>query len=136
MPRVGVVRESNGGREMSEMYWITRLDGVRDILVIFAAISLIILTVSFVSAVIGIAEKDRFFRRSGKSLAICGLIIAGIANLGLAFIPTTKEALLIYGVGGGIDYIKSDTIAQQLPHKFVEACDAYLDEILKEDGNE
>lgn len=118
---------------MSEMYWITRLDGFRDLLVIFGVISLIILTISFVSVVIGIAEKDRFFRRRGKSMAICGLIIAGIANLGLALTPTTKEALLIYGVGGGIDYIKSDTTAQQLPHKFIEACDAYLDEILKED---
>lgn len=121
---------------MSEMYWITRLDGLRDLLVILAVISLIIMIVSFVSAVIGIAEKDRFFRRRGKQAAICGLIMLVIGKLGLAFIPTTKEALLIYGVGGGIDYIKSDTTAQQLPHKFVEACDAYLDEILKEDGNE
>ena len=49
------------------------------------------------------------------------------------FIPTTNEALLIYGVGGTIDYIKSNDTAKQLPDKCVKALDKYLDNINKEE---
>lgn len=49
------------------------------------------------------------------------------------FIPTTNEALLIYGVGGTIDYIKSNDTAKQLPDKCVKALDKYLDNLTKEE---
>lgn len=49
------------------------------------------------------------------------------------FIPTTNEALLIYGVGGMIDYIKSNDTAKQLPDKCVKALDKYLDNLTKEE---
>ena len=39
------------------------------------------------------------------------------------FIPTTNQALLIYGVGGTIDYIKSNDTAKQLPDKCIKALD-------------
>jgi hypothetical protein len=35
--------------------------------------------------------------------------------------------LLIYGVGGTVDYIKSNDTAKQLPDKVVNALDKYLD---------
>ena len=50
------------------------------------------------------------------------------------FIPTTNEALLIYGVGGTIDYIKSNDTAKQLPDKCVKALDKYLDNLTKEEN--
>lgn len=49
------------------------------------------------------------------------------------FVPTTNEALLIYGVGGMIDYIKSNDTAKQLPNKCVKALDKYLDNLTKEE---
>lgn len=48
--------------------------------------------------------------------------------LGAIFVPTTSDALLIYGVGGTIDYIKSNKTAQKLPDKCIKALDKYLDE--------
>lgn len=50
------------------------------------------------------------------------------------FIPTTNEALLIYGVGGTIDYIKSNDTSKQLPDKCVKALDKYLDNLIKEEN--
>ena len=50
------------------------------------------------------------------------------------FIPTTNEALLIYGVGGTIDYIKSNDTAKQIPDKCVKALDKYLDNLTKEEN--
>ena len=58
-------------------------------------------------------------------------IIVGLINF---FIPTTNEALLIYGVGGTIDYIKSNDTSKQLPDKRVKALDKYLDNLTKEEN--
>ena len=57
-------------------------------------------------------------------------IIAGLINF---FIPTTNEALMIYGIGGTIDYVKSNETAKQLPDKYIKALDKYLDNINKEE---
>ena len=51
------------------------------------------------------------------------------------FIPTTNQALLIYGVGGTIDYIKSNDTSKQLPDKCVKALDKYLDNLTKEENH-
>jgi hypothetical protein len=40
---------------------------------------------------------------------------------------------MIYGVGGTIDYIKSNDKAKKLPDKCIEALDKYLDNINKEE---
>ena len=58
-------------------------------------------------------------------------IIACLMNF---FIPTTNEALMIYGVGGTIDYVKSNETAKQLPDKCVKALDKYLDNLTKEEN--
>lgn len=66
-----------------------------------------------------------YFKRS-----IIATLVLIVINI---FIPTTNEALLIYGVGGTIDYIKSNNTAKQLPDKCVKALDKYLDNINKEE---
>lgn len=48
------------------------------------------------------------------------------------FIPTTNEALLIYGVGGTIDYIKSNDTAKQLPDKCIKALDKWVENLNEE----
>ena len=50
------------------------------------------------------------------------------------FIPTTNEALMIYGVGSTIDYVKSNETAKQLPDKYIKALDKYLDNLTKEEN--
>lgn len=59
-----------------------------------------------------------------------GLPLFLIFLIGNTFIPTTKEAYLIYGVGGTIDYLRSDQTAKQIPHKV--AVDKYLEELVVE----
>ena len=58
-------------------------------------------------------------------------IIVGLINF---FIPTTNEALMVYGIGGTIDYIKSNETSKQLPDKCVKALDKYLDNLTKEEN--
>ena len=46
----------------------------------------------------------------------------------------TNESLMIYCVGGTIDYVKSNKTAKQLPDKCVKALDKYLDNLTKEEN--
>lgn len=50
-----------------------------------------------------------------------------------SFIPSTKYLLIIYGVGGTIDYLKENKDANKIPDKCVKALDKYLDDVLTED---
>lgn len=56
-----------------------------------------------------------------------------LCNSLLSFVPTTKEAYIIYGVGGTIDFIRSDQTAKQLPHKVV--VDKYLEGLVSDDDS-
>lgn len=43
-----------------------------------------------------------------------------------------NDALLIYGVGGTSDYVKSNETAKQLPDKYIKALDKWVDNLNEE----
>lgn len=59
------------------------------------------------------------------------VIVFGL--FGCLFIPSQKSLLIIYGVGGTIDYLKENKDANKIPDKCIKALDKYLDDALKED---
>ncbi len=122
---------------MNEIYWITRLDGINvlsDSLMIFGFFATIAYLVGY-----GICAANKqyhsdshpdddyllgqMFKKISKPFLIVG-IVGLLINL---FVPTTKEALAIYGVGGTIDYIKSNDKVKEIPDKAVEALIKWLD---------
>lgn len=114
---------------MSELYWITRFDGILTAVVILLVIFLL-LTLFFGAAWFNTYDDDE-----QKVLRKCTIIFGSIGLFLLiaqAFIPTTKQALMIYGVGGTIDYIKNNETAKQLPDKAIIALDKYLESINEE----
>lgn len=118
---------------MSEIYWVTRMDGINTFLTSFIIPGgMLFLGLFILSLIVENPEKKE---RLGNALISVGYAIA-IAGVMLVFIPTTKEMLLIYGVGGTIDYIKSNDTAKELPDKAVKALDKYLDEISKDKQDE
>lgn len=56
-----------------------------------------------------------------------GRWIIGLSLLAATFVPTEKELFAIYGIGGTIDYIKSNETTKQLPDKVINALDAWID---------
>lgn len=130
---------------MNEIYWITRLEGISTFFGLSALFSAAIAIILFVIAITNKSDADIYYEGSktwkqhiniykkcsywAKRCVII-LIISSFINI---FIPTTNEALLIYGVGGTIDYIKSNSTAKQLPDKCVKALDKYLDNLTKEE---
>ena len=129
---------------MNEIYWITRLDAISDFLTIIAIVSFLISVVMAAFAMYNRFEADdyaeggkyyncymqrfkiflKYFKRS-----ILVIIVSCVINV---FIPTKNDALLIYGVGGTIDYIKSNDTAKQLPDKCIKALDKWADNINEE----
>ena len=129
---------------MNELYWITRLDAICNFLTAVAVVSFLISVVTGFLAVCSKREtysckKDsehwNYCMKEFKMLSnyskrfIFVTIIAGLINF---FIPTTNEALMIYGVGGTIDYIKSNETAKQLPDKCIKALDKWVDNLNEE----
>lgn len=119
---------------MNEIYWMTVVGNLSTALMVVWIVALIIvLGMLLVLAasegdVIDDEDSAHIFFKWLKRFVVCG-VIAAMANI---FIPTTKELLYIYGVGGTIDYIKTNDTAKQLPDKCIKAlyrfADKYIDE--------
>ena len=133
---------------MNEIYWITRLDAICSILICISVSSSFVLLVSFYLALSSRDDAETYKEYSGcwdkymqeykkwmRNTKRCAIafFVSVFINI---FIPTTNQALLIYGVGGTIDYIKSNDTTKQLPDKCVKALDKYLDNINKEEEKE
>ncbi len=130
---------------MNEIYWITRLTYICNFLTAVAVVSFLISATMAIFAMCNKFEANDY-EEGGKyynyyiqrfkmflsyfKRFIFVTIIAGLINF---FIPTTNEALMIYGIGGTIDYVKSNETAKQLPDKYIKALDKYLDNINKEE---
>lgn len=131
---------------MNEIYWITRLDAICNFLTAVTVVSFLISAFIVVFVVCNRIEANNhkkggenwnyYMQRFKMSLSyfkrfIFVAIVACFINL---FIPTTDQALLIYGVGGTIDYIKSNSTAKQLPDKCVKALDKWVENLTKEEN--
>lgn len=112
---------------MEEIYWITRLDGVLETIYVALALFGIIFVLCGLGVFVEkIEEVDfRLPLKKGFKISIIALICLLIIRI---FVPTNKELMAIYGIGGTIDYIKSDSVATHLPSKAIKAIDLWLDE--------
>ena len=131
---------------MNELYWITRLDVICAFLTFIAVFSVIATVVLFFIGLTKRSDADvclegsKTWEQHIETSKMCLYLakrcaIAFFVSVFINFfIPTTNQALLIYGVGGTIDYIKSNDTAKQLPDKCVKALDKYLDNLTKEEN--
>lgn len=116
---------------MSELYWLGvlgELNGCGQFVVFLSIIALIGLGIWIIThdSDDELFEKIiRMFKRSIYAL-VFGITIC-------VFIPSTKSLLIIYGVGGTIDYLKENKDANKIPDKCIKALDKYLDDALNED---
>lgn len=129
---------------MNEIYWATRLDGICIFLTLIAVFSFIATVVLFS---IGLSKRgdadictegSQTWKQHIETSKMClyfakRCVIAFFVSVFINFfIPTTNQALLIYGVGGTIDYIKSNDMGKQLPDKYVKALDKWVDNLNEE----
>ena len=132
--------------DMNEIYWITRFDGFSTLAHIFMIIGIVATVIFLLLYYINNGQEiyDRNHRDNSdadehkgyketclKSLRCC-IPFTAIFIVIFLFVPTTKEALAIYGIGGTIDYIKQNPTAKQLPDKCINALDKWVDSWVEE----
>lgn len=118
---------------MSEIYWISRLDCI---CILFIVLSIIFGTIVVIGGVI-LVVSDRSDNDYPTILKIVkrSIWILGFSLLGIIFLPNTKQAYMIWGLGGTIDYIKSNETVQKLPDKTIQCLDKFLDKYLNEEDS-
>ena len=125
---------------MNEFYWITRLDSIDTLLTVIDVVAVIILIIGLIT--FGITydddeydsddEKVQKMRKYFKKMITVSLIVFFSVSTINTFLPSTKDAYVIYGVGGTFDYLKTNETAKQLPDKVVLAIDSYLNSKIEE----
>lgn len=117
---------------MSELYWLGVLGNLSDLGGVIAVLSfLVFIALGFWSFLCSEddLEPSTFIKKMFK-----GSMFAIVLGVVMAiFIPSQKNLLIIYGVGGTIDYLKENKDANKIADKSVKALDKYLDDALKED---
>lgn len=116
---------------MNEIYWITRLDAIQTLAIIAVFILGILTSIS----IIGWFVDDGFENESkSKNMAIKCAAYISIPIFLLLFIPSKRDMLMIIGIGGTIEYLKSNDTANKLPDKVIMAIDKLLDDTIGEEN--
>ena len=118
---------------MSELYWITVLGKIGNISVAFAVmggVASVFLTIAYIVSACDHADNE------SKSI-ICKIrntvyIIFCISLVLTVLIPSKKDLYMIYGVGGTMDYLKSNPTARKLPDKYIRAFNKWVDKLAEE----
>lgn len=115
---------------MIELYWISILDTICDLSSTAFIISLLVVLFSLAFAFFTQDDRDisDSFRASMKRYRNKFSIILIISSLFVIFVPRTKDAYMIYGIGGTIDYLQSNETAKKLPDKCIKALDKFVGE--------
>lgn len=118
---------------MTELYWITRLDAINGFIIALIVISILLIVTGIVGWIVYHDNDELISSRWKRTAIICFIICMFFAILKV-LVPTTKEALIIYGAGGVIEYVQSNETVKELPDKTVQCLDKLLDEYVTEEN--
>jgi len=121
---------------MESLYWIITIGHLSGLFKVFCIIFGILLGVWVIKLLVDQNEQPdaKELHKSDKKWVKIFATIEIISTLGTVFIPSQKELLAIYGIGGTIDYIKSNDTAKQLPDKCINALDKWADSYVKKEN--
>ena len=113
---------------MSEIYWISRIDAILTVLGIVCTISSVVLACMGIMSLID--REDDLMPKEVKSKAVrrSWLILIIVVPI-LLFVPSSKEIMAIWGIGQTLDYVQDNDAFQQLPDKCVKALEAWVDSL-------
>lgn len=112
---------------MKELYLLSLVGNIKIALVVFSSFGFVAWIAILAARYINYAYGDDDLPKSVKKWERAFVIIGLVCTLLAIPIPSQKELYVIYGIGGTIDYIRNDSIANQLPDKCIRAIDVYLD---------
>ena len=123
---------------MVEIYWLQRLGNIG-----FCFNVGFWICISIAIVIVFVCFSEWLFMDDGEEPRYKSLIpwfkkfamVFAFFTIGSIIIPTQNDLMVIYGLGGTIDYIKSNDKAKELPDKVVNALTQYIDYVEKEKTN-
>jgi hypothetical protein len=122
----------------TQLYWLTRLDGISTAFIVICVASFIGLLFSFifytseVTSSYGVDEK--LVTNLKKWLNKCSIIFTISLILAL-FTPSKNDVIFIIAGGKTIDFIKSDTSINKIPAQTTKLITDYLQEQINKNEN-
>lgn len=111
---------------MNEIYWITRLDTVQGFCIAFLTIGIALIFIAIMRIVVSTDDTEPSITNKFKWT---GIILTIISTPLVMFIPSSRDAMLIFGIGPTIDYIQNNETAKQLPDKCINALDNWVESL-------
>lgn len=122
---------------METIYWLQVLGSISTVGVVLISLGIAAI---IPSAVAFFANFDpdgesefKAFKAAVKAIKL-SLLAVSVGIIICVFVPSEKQMYAIYGIGGTIDYIKSNETAKQLPDKVIVALDKYIDSLNEDKG--
>jgi NADH:ubiquinone oxidoreductase subunit 6 (subunit J) len=116
----------------SEVYWLTRLDGIHDFLTVTAFILLVGVPVlalfTYMMADLNMDDNEDEQKATAAKIAKRGALLLAAAALLSCFVPTTKELIAIYG----ISYLTQNKDAREIPAEALKVLNQKLKEMESE----
>lgn len=120
---------------MNELYWITRFDGINILLGILMFLSIIGFVIFISGFLICNCKVDNNFTKTHFKCLLTFSILTTFFSTTFILTPTKQDMFMIYGVGGIIDYIKSNDTTKQLPDKCIDALNIFLEDYIDSNNN-
>lgn len=123
---------------MSTLYWFSVIGGISAVACILAIILTVALAIMFIVFMVHFVEEgsDDETTISIKKvlwklfIPLCCTLAIGI------FVPSKTDMYMIYGVGGTLDYLKSNPEAGKLPDKTIEFLNVAMDKYINENKSD
>ena len=116
---------------MSEIYWISRLDAILTVLGIICTISgIVCVSMAFLSFID--RENDLLPEEvKGKVVRRSWLILIIVVPI-LILVPSSKQGMVIWGIGQTLDYVQDNEVFQQLPDKCLKALEEGVESLAED----
>lgn len=101
---------------MSELYWLGVLGNLHDFGEVVFILSIIVLFGLGLWTLMFGSDYDEPFEKIKRKVK-CSIYALVFGATICVFIPSTKSLLIIYGVGGTIDYLKENKDANKITDK-------------------
>lgn len=111
---------------MSEIYWITRLDTVQRFCIAFLVAGITCIVISIIRT---LEKTDTTESTITSKFKWVGVGLTVIFTPLVMFVPSSRDAMLIFGIGPTIDYIQNNETAKQLPDKCIEALGNWVESL-------
>ena len=122
---------------MLEVYLITRLTALNcfffAVAMLTGIIAIICVILYFIHSIDEYVYCKEVQNNIKKWLRNC-TITCIVSTLFTIFTPTTKDAMIIYGIGTTVDFLQENENVQQLPNKCVKALNDWVDSLVEDDA--